>query len=315
MKQIICLALLTLSLHAADNNENKEKQEEKEGISIISLLEQTKQDPPKITHGALVLENLNINDLSGLHDIPDIDLVGYVYFRNNKITKVPSMMFGTLHELGNVDLRHNNIKELEDKAFPRNIWRLFLSHNKLNTFNPKATLDCNALTLLDLSNNAFSGTFNLSLFSALKRLCHLFVDKNEINELKVKENEPVPDQLQVLSLKYNKLTGLSDDTIKALIGSYGLSEEKLQCTDTEAFKLNLYMNSINDKERVRLRKKFHDGAIELYFSHAEGNCIEATYYDLHRKQKKQKRQKNCIDAKKYYNLRPRQNKQKHLCSQ
>ncbi len=312
MKHIFCLTLLALSLHAADNNENNEKRERKEIISITSLLKkQAENNSSQMSkndqfytfekssiqpyYGFLDLKTgLGINDLSGLHDIPNVDRAIWIDARSNKITKIPYKMFRTLHQLETIILAFNNIKEFGDEAFPRNIVDINLSHNKLSRFNPKAVLDCNALTCLNLSNNALSGTFNLSLFSALKKLTHLWLDHNEINELtveKIKDEKELkyklPKQLKSLSLQYNKLTGLPDKTIYAFFLTYRLSEKQLQDTSISAFKLNLYMNDINDKERERLRGTFN-GNIELHFSDFMMGSFEAEYYKLWRENNKRR---------------------------
>ncbi len=155
---------------------------------------------------SLHLNDMKINNLYGLQNIPNIGTVQRLGLSDNQLTTIQPNAFAGLPKLGALFLGNNQLKDIPTNAFAdlTNLKLLRLQGNQLTTIQPKAFAGLTNLTHLDLANNqlkdiptnAFAGLTNLiylllsgnqlttiqpDAFAGLTKLKNLHIGKNQLN--------------------------------------------------------------------------------------------------------------------------------------
>jgi len=118
--------------------------------------------------------------LEGIKQIPDINAVNVIVLANNKFETIKKSYFAAFRNLTHLNLSHNDITAIEDKAFEDlPLIEINLSHNKLFGINKKTFDDCEKLKNLDLSFNQIT-EINKKAFDDCKKLKKLNLIGNPI---------------------------------------------------------------------------------------------------------------------------------------
>ena len=159
----------------AFENRWKRKYKEDLGFSIKDYLTipalknkiQIKTDRGKIY---LDLDNMKINNLYGLQNIPNIKTVQSLYLGSNKLTTIQSNAFAGLPNLKELVLLANQLTTIQPKAFAGllNLTTLYLSYNQLKAIPTNALAGLTNLTRLDLFDNKLTAQSKEAIRKALK---------------------------------------------------------------------------------------------------------------------------------------------------
>ncbi|RID62987.1 hypothetical protein BRARA_E02020, partial [Brassica rapa] len=184
---------------------------------------------------SLPLKSLSILDLSGSHVsvenmmfpefISSLQYISMIDLSNNSIKgQVPAWLW-RLPELHYAELSYNAINGF--KEFPKDVSRtmmssLFLNKNNLSREIPRAICDMASLSVVDLSNNNFSGSVPQCLSNLIKR--DVYLNDCNLRSLNVGHNQlagKLPrslsgcSSLEVLNMEHNRI----NDTFPFWLGS------------------------------------------------------------------------------------------------
>ncbi len=151
------------------------------------------------------IETIPLQPFHNLRQLDRLDL------GENFLTVLPPIMFNGTLTVNDLNLEYNYLERLEASAFislqPR---RLYLSHNRIDSIDPKAFNGIDRLLeLVDLESNRLQ---NLSeAFGSLKKLRYLYVSKNNISELPLElfddsKEEGLANSLRAMKVAFNGLT-------------------------------------------------------------------------------------------------------------
>ena len=104
--------------------------------------------------GILSLKNLNITDLDGLSDIPDVETVCTLVLSDNKISSLCQEHFKKFTTLKKLFLARNKISTINDNTFCdlSNLQELLIHDNPLTLISSKAFVGLKSLTYLNFIN-------------------------------------------------------------------------------------------------------------------------------------------------------------------
>ncbi|XP_044018629.1 chaoptin-like [Aphidius gifuensis] len=202
------------------------------------------------TSGGIIQSNIRVLDLSH-NNITEIDKfyfrpveysLTHLYLSNNQLTNMTQLIFGNLAHLQWLDLRFNDIMEIDYDCFKNtnNIQLLLLSHNNIMdipsesfrilkklrildlSYNKLRALPDNMfsdiyLESLDLSHNQFMRLPTKTLFgSASQSLAYLNIAWNLISGVHTTDAISRLRSLIYLDLSYNRLVRLDDGVFSEL---------------------------------------------------------------------------------------------------
>lgn len=125
--------------------------------------------------GTLVLDNLGIQDITGIHDCKEIDVLS---LKNNQITELDNMK--TMHGLDKLYLDGNNFTAVpHEYRIPNNLQVLSMSGNPITTVHEDIKQK-GYLEELDISNCAFTAFPEALTASTIRKLD---ISNNNIGEL------------------------------------------------------------------------------------------------------------------------------------
>jgi len=211
---LFCASTLTPSLWA------EPQQQAPQGVSVAQLLQ---QNLINIQGNTLDLSNKNINDLTGLKNIPGIKDIEILQLSNNQLTTLPAGIFNGLDKLQILILANNNLTTLPKEIFKdlNNLRQLQLINNpNLSKMGIKDILykgkELHALlNHYDLLNH--DGVSITKLFQQgaldqeikdMEMYAFLDLSNRNINNLTGLQNIPGIKSLKILALNNNKLTSL-----------------------------------------------------------------------------------------------------------
>ena len=127
-------------------------------ISIQQLIDEGQCRQVNSMTNHLYLGDEDIDDLTGLENIPGIDHVTELILSGNKITTIEGF-FDNLPNIQSIDLEHNQIKSI-DNCF-RNCPKLryiYIRYNSIDSLDINAITQIPSLTGLNLYNNCLNLT-------------------------------------------------------------------------------------------------------------------------------------------------------------
>ncbi|XP_022672827.1 slit homolog 3 protein-like isoform X2 [Varroa destructor] len=208
------------------------------------------------------LRKLQILDLShnNISTLIDKDFYGLQQLKvlnlsSNDISKCPSAPFRHLQSLTSLILSNNRL-QLAPRLFYqlKNLQRLDLSGNPLNSIDPDILKDLRPVTRLYLARCNLSSLHSL-VYQQLPNLEHLDLRDNKLTYLAPHEFRHL-SRLQFLHLDGNKLTTLKDLTFDGQALAYlGLSRNSISAVEACAFcnssisELNLSRNRLESSAR------------------------------------------------------------------
>ena len=77
----------------------------------------------------------------------------HLFIHKNKVKRIGSNTFKGIERLQSLDLSNNEIVEIEENAFSRNLKLLYLNNNKLKKIHPKCFDNLKSIQLLELYEN------------------------------------------------------------------------------------------------------------------------------------------------------------------
>ena len=158
------------------------------GVSIQDYLDspelKNKMPQIKTNHKGetdLSLNNMKINNLYGLQNIPNIKTVQSLYLGSNKLTTIQSNAFAGLPNLKELNLYNNLLSTIPTKAFAglTNLKELVLMGNQLTIIPTKAFAGLTNLEELYLNNNLLT-TIQSNAFAGLTNLEGLYLRFNRL---------------------------------------------------------------------------------------------------------------------------------------
>ncbi|KAL7289018.1 hypothetical protein TKK_0016975 [Trichogramma kaykai] len=182
---------------------------------------------------------------------------------NNRVSLLPSRVFGSLRRLSSLDLSGNAIAVVEDDALhglrslrsidlsdnrivalPVDVFQeaanslkeLKLQNNSISVLAPGLVSNMNQLVLLDLSRNALTSSWMSSAtFAGLIRLVLLDLSFNQIDRLDPALFKDLYT-LQILNLKYNEIEVIPADTFAPMSNLHTLeiSHNRLRYLDGQS---------------------------------------------------------------------------------
>ncbi len=242
------------------------------GFSIRELLDAGRQFLIRQRSNRLVecdLENLRINSLEGLLDIPEIEKCNILFLANNQITSIQPGVFRGLPELLALNLLNNRISTIQISTIQPGMFQglsdlanLNLNGNQITSIQPGSFQELTNLRSLSLNNNqiisiqpgTFQGLPNLwelnlngnqitsihpGMFQGLSNLFHLHLTDNQITSIEPGSFQGL-SSLWMLYLFNNQLTSIQPGTFQRL--------PKLE-------KLVLFNNRLSADTVVRIREE------------------------------------------------------------
>ncbi|KAL3530195.1 hypothetical protein ACH5RR_009517 [Cinchona calisaya] len=154
---------------------------------------------------SLKMSSCNINEFP--HFLRYSTYLEVIDLSNNKLRgEIPDWFISTQFDyLGYLDLSHNYLTNLEYQ-FPWNLQYLRLKSNLFRGPLPSHICNFQTLTVLDLSDNKFSGTIPESFVNSSDELVVLDLRRNELQGT-IPTSFPKGNQLRNLGLNGNKLDG------------------------------------------------------------------------------------------------------------
>lgn len=195
----------------------------------------------------LYLYNLNINDLTGLQEIPNIRSITSIILSNNQLTTLPERIFAGLSNLEILYLDHNPLRQLRAGVFDdlTSLKTLSLNYNDLTTLPEGIFSRLSNLEKLSLSNN-HGLQLRAGMFDELTHLKTLSLNHNDLTTLPEGIFSRLRN-LEELNLIGNRLTTLPEGIFSGL---RNLKELTLQS--------NPGLNSIGIEDKVYTRNDLQD---------------------------------------------------------
>ncbi|XP_073844733.1 insulin like growth factor binding protein acid labile subunit convoluted [Musca autumnalis] len=162
----------------------------------------------------LYLSDNRISDV-GRGSFGGVARIGTIDLARNALKKVDYQMFTQLNYIEVLDLAENNITLIEKNSF-KDIYQsvINISHNALETIQPKAFENCVNITVLDLSFNRLKnfskGAFDETTFATEFQLSHNFFTNLADVPLEYMS------ALKVLNVSYNNITMVPKNTFPKL---------------------------------------------------------------------------------------------------
>lgn len=226
------------------------------GFSIEELAAYNKL--PSIKNDMLDLNQLRINDLTGLNTIPNILSVQIINCMINALTTIPEDIFKGFNQLRRLFLGFNRFEKLHGNCFSglNQLEQLALDNNKLSWMSPDSFNGLEKLNVLWLYNNDLT-KLPEELFANLKNLTSLDLSTNKIEKLSENIFRTL-HQLDVIDFNKNKLTELPEHIFSGL--------DKLR-----------FIN-FNENQLTSLPVNIFKGLDNLQYIHLENNMI--TFLEL-----------------------------------
>jgi Leucine-rich repeat (LRR) protein len=230
------------------------------GVSIQDLINWEKI--PKASGNILNLRDRHINDLDGLHNIPEINNVAKIDLSNNQLRFIQPGTFTkpNTFRLGSLDLSNNQLTSIEPGTFSGldKLSSLKLKGN-LITLQPDMFMDFvrSNLQWLNLSNNKLdaipAGTFN-----GLSKLVSLSLDNNQLT-LTTPDSFMGLDNLARLYLINNPIgeKPINLEAFRGLKDIYDLYAKGTNISIAQAKKIRKYLKETYNR-RGYLRINFKD---------------------------------------------------------
>lgn len=178
----------------------------------------------------LNLDNSNHRYIPELKNLPSLE---NLYMEKNDILYIPYGRFTSI-PIVYLFLRYNNIQQIEDSSFGKNLKHLYLSCNNLQYFEPKwftnptklEVLDLDANKITSLQPNAFIQFINLKYIYLLHNGLHtigpgafsgrtyydeVWLGFNNLTKLPSNAFQNYEITIEVFDISFNKLTYLEQD--------------------------------------------------------------------------------------------------------
>lgn len=156
---------------------------------------------------------LEYNQIEEIHPnaFDNLKNLNLLYMNNNSINFLVQYNFKPLVSLLDLQLRNNNLTEIQTSAFNGmiNLRSLYLGRNHLFIIRPYGLVGLDNLEILDLMENEFENINYFEYFSSLGSLKHLYLQRNNINNLSVTFQYEVQNSLTLLDLCRNNLTSFN----------------------------------------------------------------------------------------------------------
>uniref|UniRef100_A0A3Q4MFW9 Epiphycan n=1 Tax=Neolamprologus brichardi TaxID=32507 RepID=A0A3Q4MFW9_NEOBR len=131
----------------------------------------------------------------------------HFYARYNRIKKINKSDFASMNKLKRIDLTHNEITSIEDRAFVGlpELEEVVIRENHISQLPSFPE----TMTLIDAShNNVGSKGIHREAFKDMTGLLYLYLTDNHIDYIPV----PLPDSLRSLHLQRNNIQMMHEDT-------------------------------------------------------------------------------------------------------
>uniref|UniRef100_A0A3B4EWN9 Uncharacterized LOC102197583 n=1 Tax=Pundamilia nyererei TaxID=303518 RepID=A0A3B4EWN9_9CICH len=131
----------------------------------------------------------------------------HFYARYNRIKKINKSDFASMNKLKRIDLTHNEITSIEDRAFMGlpELEEVVIRENHISQLPSFPE----TMTLIDAShNNVGSKGIHREAFKDMTGLLYLYLTDNHIDYIPV----PLPDTLRSLHLQRNNIQMMHEDT-------------------------------------------------------------------------------------------------------
>ncbi len=169
---------------------------------------------------SLDLNNLRINELTGLREIEHIESVTTIRLDHNRLTSLPQEIFHGLNRLYQLHLDNNQLTTLPQEIFQglNSLQELYLGNNQLTTLPKGIFQGLNSLQLLYLDNIRLT-TLPQGIFQGLDRLGLLHLGNNQLTTLPEGIFHGL-NSLRQLYLDNNRLTTLPQGIFQGLALKY-----------------------------------------------------------------------------------------------
>ncbi len=159
-----------------------------------------------------------------------------LYCNNRNLTNLANIEVP--HNVTDLILDHNNLKQIQAKAFSNkcNLQILFMNYDRITNIKPLGFFCLHGLRELYMENNSLT-QLNDSMFVELRVLSYLSLSGNSINLVKPHSFKGLQNLL-TLKLDWNQLTSLGAKTLVGLekVKTIHLSNNKLQKIDALTFR-------------------------------------------------------------------------------
>lgn len=221
------------------------------GVSIQNLLDYNIHNHPefKFIQGTVLnLRLRQINDITGIKNIPGIQNVTNIHLSMNLIRTITSNDFEQLQRLQSISLNNNRITHIQTRAFAQlpALESIDLSENRITTMQPEALFDLPVLNTLNLDFNQLTRVNHTSFFNVpLVKI--LTMGENKISRINLHDFDSFP-ALTNIDLGSNQIAEVEPGSLSTMphIKAIVLSDNPIAHNEHERMRIEDEIRAATD---------------------------------------------------------------------